>query len=132
MAEGLLRYFAGEHFDVYGASLESQGVNPHAIQATHEIGLDINGHQSKSVMDCLGRVHMSMVISVCSKAEERCPIFPFSTQRLYWPFEAPATSVGTPDETLQKVRDIRDQISERLQAWLQEQDITPRRLPTRN
>ncbi len=130
MAEGLLRHFAGEHFEAYSAGLEPKAVNPYAIQAMHEIGLDISGHKSKSVMDYLGRVHMGTVITVCGNAEANCPIFPFSTQRLYWPFEDPAAFVGTEEDTVQKFRDIRDQISERLEAWLREQGITPRRLPT--
>ncbi len=129
MAEGLLRYFAGGHFEVYSAGLDPKVVNPYAIQAMQEIGLDISGHQSKSVMDYLGRVHMSTVITVCSNAEARCPIFPFSTQRLYWPFEDPAAFVGTPAETLAKFREVRDQISARLQLWLNEQGLTPRPLP---
>ena len=130
MAEGLLRHFAGDQFEVYSAGLEPKGVNPYAIQAMQEVGIDISGHQSKSVMDYLGRVHMGTVITVCSNAEARCPIFPFSTQRVYWPFEDPAAFVGTSDETLAKFREVRDQINARLQTWLKEQGITPRPLPT--
>lgn len=128
MAEGLLRHFAGDHFEVYSAGLEPKTVNPYAIQAMREIGLDISGHTSKSVMDYLGRVHMGTVITVCGNAEERCPIFPFSTQRLYWPFEDPAAFVGTDAETLAKFREVRDLISARIQAWLKEEGITPRPL----
>lgn len=125
MAEGLLRHFAGDHFEVYSAGLEPKTVNPFAIQAMREIGLDISGHTSKSVMDYLGRVHMGTVITVCSNAEERCPIFPFSTLRLYWPFEDPAAFVGPEAETLAKFREVRDLISARIQAWLKEEGITP-------
>ena len=128
MAEGLLRHFAGDHFEVYSAGLEPKAVNPYAIRAMQEIGIDISGHRSKDVMDYLGRVHMSIVITVCSNAEERCPIFPFSTQRLHWPFEDPAAFIGSEAETLAKFREVRDQISERLQAWLREQGIMPRPL----
>jgi len=130
MAEGLLRHFAGDQFEVYSAGLEPKTVNPYAIQAMQEIGLDISGHKSKSVMDYLGRVHMGTVITVCSNAEERCPIFPFSTERLYWPFEDPAAFVGTDAETLTKFREVRDQISTRLKAWLQEQGLVPRLSPS--
>lgn len=129
MAEGLLRYFAGNHFEAYSAGVDPKPVNPYAIQAMHEIGLDISSHTSKDVMDYLGRVHMSFVITVCSNAEARCPIFPFSTQRLAWPYEDPAAFVGTEAETLAKFREVRDQISERLQAWLKGQGIQPRPLP---
>ena len=128
MAEGLLRHFAGDHFEVYSAGLEPKAVNPYAIRAMQEIGIDISGHRSKDVMDYLGRVHMSIVITVCSNAEERCPIFPFSTQRLHWPFEDPAAFIGSEAETLAKFREVRDQIRDRLQAWLREQGIMPRPL----
>ena len=129
MAEGLLRHFAGDHFEVYSAGLDPKPINPYAIQAMHEIGLDISNYTSKDVMDYLGRVHMSFVITVCSNAEARCPIFPFSTQRLAWPYEDPAAFVGTEEETHAKFREVRDQISERLQAWLKDQGLQPRPLP---
>jgi arsenate reductase len=92
--------------------------------------LDISAHTSKSVLDYLLRVHLGTVSTVCSNAEERCRIFPFSTQRLYWPFEAPAAFVGTAEDTLTKFREVRDLISARLQVRLTEQGLTPRRLPT--
>ena len=95
----------------------------------NEIGLDISGQRSKGIMEYLGHIHMGTVITVCSNAEDRCPIFPFSTLRLYWPFVDPAAFVGTEQETLHKFRDIRDQISERLQVWLKEQGIQPQPLP---
>jgi arsenate reductase len=129
MAEGLVRYFAGERFEVYSAGLEPKGVNSNAIQAMRDIGIDISGHQSKSIMDYLGHVHMSYVITVCSNAEERCPIFPFSTQRIHWPFADPAAFVGSEAETFAKFREGRDQISERLRVWLKDQGIQPRPLP---
>ena len=128
MAEGLLRQFAGDHFEVYSAGLEPKSVNPYAIRAMQEIDIDISGHRSKDVMEYLGRVNMGIVITVCSNAEERCPIFPFTTQRLHWPFEDPAAFMGSEAETLAKFREVRDQISERLQAWLREQGIMPRPL----
>jgi arsenate reductase len=123
MAEALLRYYASDHFEVYSAGLDPKGINPYTIQVMNEIGLDVSGGQSKSVMEYLGQVHMGYVITVCSNAEERCPIFPFSTQRLYWPFEDPAAYVGTDDEKAAKFREVRDQIDARLRAWLHEQQI---------
>jgi arsenate reductase (thioredoxin) len=108
MAEGLLRHFADDHFEVYSAGLDPKPVNPYAIRAMSEIGLDISGHTSKTVMDYLSRVHIGTVITVCSNAEERCPIFPFTTQRLHWPFEDPAAFVGTDADTLTKFCEVRD------------------------
>jgi arsenate reductase len=123
MAEALLRHYAPDYFDVYSAGLEPKGINPYTIQVMKEIGLDVSGGRSTDVMDYLGKVHMGYVITVCSNAEERCPIFPFSTQRLYWPFEDPAAFVGTDDEKAAKFREVRDLIDQRLRAWLQEQQV---------
>ena len=124
MAEALLRYYAPDRFEVYSAGLEPKGINPYTIQVLKEIGLDVSGGRSKDVMEFLGKVHMGYVITVCSNAEERCPIFPFGTQRLHWPFEDPAAFRGTGEEKLAKFREVRDLIHQSILAWLREQGIT--------
>jgi arsenate reductase len=80
-------------------------------------------------MEFLGKVHIGYVITVCSNAEERCPIFPFSTQRLHWPFEDPAAFEGAADEKLAKFREVRNLIDQRIRAWLRAQGIQPPALP---
>ena len=131
MAEALLRYYAPDQFEVYSAGLEPKGINPFTIRTMHEIGLDVSGGRSKDVMEFLGKVHIGYVITVCSNAEERCPIFPFSTQRLYWPFEDPVAFEGTDEAKLAKFREVRDLIDQRLRTWLREQGIQPAALPAR-
>lgn len=128
MAEALLRHHAGEHFEVYSAGLEPKGINPYTSRVMSEIGLDVSGGRSKDVMEFLGRVHMGYVITVCSNAEERCPIFPFGTQRLHWPFEDPAPFEGSDEAKLAKFREVRDLIDQRLREWLLTQGIAPRPL----
>ncbi len=123
MAEAFLRYYASDRFEVYSAGLEPKGINPYTIRVMNEIGLDVSSGRSKDVMDFLGKMHVSYVITVCSNAEERCPIFPFSTQRLHWPFEDPAAFQGTDVAKMAKFREVRDLIDERIRAWLSEQKI---------
>jgi arsenate reductase len=123
MAEALLRHYAPDHFEVYSAGLEPKGINPYTIRAMNEVGLDVSGGRSTDVMEYLGKVHMGYVITVCSNAEERCPIFPFGTQRLHWPFEDPAAFEGADIDKLAKFREVRDQIDARLRTWLSEQGI---------
>ena len=129
MAEALLRYYAPDRFEVYSAGLDPKGINPYTIRVMNEIGLDVSGGRSKDVMEFLGKLHVSYVITVCSNAEERCPIFPFTTQRLHWPFEDPAAFVGSDEEKLAKFREVRNLIDQRLQAWLREQGVQPPALP---
>ena len=67
----------------------------------------------------MGRLHFGYLITVCSNAEEKSPTtFPGVGARLHWPFDDPATFVGTEAETLQKFREVRGQIGERIQSWL--------------
>jgi arsenate reductase (thioredoxin) len=125
MAEALLRRYAGDQFEVYSAGLEPKGINPYTVQVMTEVGLDLSQHTSKDVFQYLGHVNFGYIITVCSNAEARCPIFPGISYRLYWPFDDPAAVEGTDDEKLVKFREVRDQIDERIRVWLSEQHITP-------
>ena len=68
----------------------------------------------------MGRVHFGYLITVCSRAEEQCPIFPGMGVRLHWPFEDPAVDVGDVQAQLQRFRRVRDEIEARVLAWLGE------------
>jgi arsenate reductase len=125
MAEGLLRDYAGDRFEVYSAGIEPKGVNPYALRVMDEIGIDIHDQQSKSVSTYLGRTIFSYVITVCSNAEANCPIFPGYTIRMHWPFDDPAAVTGSDDEKLAKFRQVRDQISDRVREWLVELGVSP-------
>ena len=123
MAEALLRKHAGDRFEAYSAGLEPKGINPYTIRVMDEIGVDIRGQSSKDVMTYLGRVHFGVVVTVCDNAEKNCPIFPFTTTRLHWPFEDPARFEGADEAKLARFRETRDLIDARIRAWLAEQGI---------
>lgn len=117
MAEGFLRSLAGERFEIHSAGLKPSQVNPYAVLAMKEIGIDISSHSSKSVSHYLGKVAFSYVISVCDEANAECPtIFPFARERLYWPFADPAECEE--EKCLEKFRSVRDQIAEKIRSWL--------------
>ena len=120
MAEALLRDYAGVRFQVYSAGLEPTEVHPLAIKAMAEVGIDISGQRSKSVLDFLGKEHFGYIITVCSRAEQQCPTFPDVSVRLHWPFDDPAAVTGSEEERLAKFREVRDQIAARLRRWLAE------------
>jgi arsenate reductase len=114
---------AGDHFEVYSAGFETQPINPYAINVMEELGYDLSDHYSKELSQFLGKVHFGIRITVCSKAEERCPTMPGVGTRLYWPFEGPAAFQGSEEEKLAKFREVRDQIEQRIKDWLKERDI---------
>lgn len=124
MADGLLRKHAGDRFDAQSAGTEPKGLNPLAMEAMREIGIDISQQRSKDVAEFLGKVAVQYAVFVCSSADERCPrLWPFSGQRLYWPFEDPAAASGTHEEKLTVFRRVRDEIDERIVEWLAESRV---------
>jgi arsenate reductase len=123
MAEAFLRRYAGDHFEVHSAGLEPKEIHPYTLQVMEEAGCDMQGHTSKPLAQYLGKIHFGYLITVCSQADEKCPIFPGMGVRLHWPFEDPAAFQGSTAETLNKFRQVRDQISARILDWLQEQGI---------
>ena len=117
MAEGLFRREAGDAYEVFSAGTKPSPVRPEAIAVMNEIGIDISGHRSKSV-DAFAGQEFDYVITVCSNANESCPVFPGKTQRLYWPFEDPAAAPGSLEEREAAFREVRDRIQERIKAFL--------------
>ena len=121
MAEALLRKYAGDKFDVYSAGLEPKGINPYAKKVMQEIGISLEGHYAKDFREYMGKFNFGYLITVCSEAEEKCPAtFPGVSHRLHWYFEDPAAFTGSDEETLQKFREVRNQIDQQIKIWLAE------------
>ena len=87
MAEGLARQILGERAEVSSAGSDPAPVNPHAVEAMVEIGIDITGQHSKSV-DTIALSGLDLVVTLC--AEEVCPILPGHVKRMHWPIADPA------------------------------------------
>lgn len=120
MCEAFPKHYADDRFDAQSAGLEPRELNPLAVEAMAEIGIDISQNQTKSVFHVRksGEV-FQYVIAVCDKdAAEKCPIFPGLTKRLQWPFHDPSKVTDTYEQKLQKVREIRDEIASKIQDWL--------------
>jgi arsenate reductase len=111
IAEGYLRYFAGDKADVYSAGVETHGVNPKAIQIMMEDGIDISSHTSNNV-DEYKDIPFDFVITVCDNAKERCPYFPTLAKKINYNFPDPAKAVGTSEEVMEKFREVREMIKE--------------------
>lgn len=119
MAEGFLKKYAGDRFNVSSAGLEPTEVNPLAVEAMREVGIDISGQTSKSIDRFLGKETIHFAIFVCSQAEEACPyVYSLSLNRMSWPFEDPAGFEGGREEKLEKFREVRNRIDKRITNWL--------------
>jgi arsenate reductase len=119
MAEGFLRAMAGDRFEAGSAGTEKTSVNPLAVRAMAELGIDLGGHTSKVYAD-VEVPAWDYLITVCDDANERCPWVPGSVQRLHWSFPDPSRASGTEEERLVVFRRVRDQIQARLGDWLRD------------
>jgi arsenate reductase (thioredoxin) len=120
IAEGYLKHYAGDRFNVLSAGTDpTEHVNPFAIRVMAEEGIDLSGGRPKHVKEFLGRISVRYLIVVCDGANESCPrIFPGMSERLYWPFDDPAPFQGSEQETLMEFRRVRDQIKQQILTWL--------------
>ncbi|HEX8652843.1 MAG TPA: arsenate reductase ArsC [Pyrinomonadaceae bacterium] len=117
MAEGLLRQMGGDRFEVLSAGTEPSRVNPLAIEAMREVGIDISNQRSKSVDEFQGQ-EFDYVITVCDRANRNCPVFAGRTQRIHWSFDDPGAAVGETGERLVVFRRVRDEIEGRLRDFV--------------
>jgi arsenate reductase len=127
MAEAFLKKHGGGRFEAESAGLEPGRLNPYAVRAMAEVGIDLSGKATKSVFELAqeGRRY-DLVVTVCSKeAAERCPVFPGPHERLHWPFEDPAALRGSNAEIMAGTRRIRDEIKKAVLDLIEDRAIAP-------
>lgn len=113
MAEGYLQQMGSDRYEAASAGIEPQGLNPLAVEAMAEIGIDMSHHKSKDVGVFLGQ-NIPYIITVCDHAREKCPVFPSTYKSLHWSLDDPAQAEGTHDERLAVFRRVRDELVRRI------------------
>jgi arsenate reductase len=122
MAEAWLNSICGEFFEAQSAGLQPGTINPLVVQAMADVGIDFSGKKTQAAFDVWksGQI-FKYVITVCSEAEAKgCPIFAGVTTRLQWPFPDPSQLTGSDDEKLRAIREIRDEIRQKIEEWCEE------------
>jgi arsenate reductase len=111
---GFARQLLGDQIDAVSAGTRPSKINPYAIEAMAEAGIDISGYRSKSV-DEIEAAGIDCVVTLC--AEEVCPVFPGRVRRLHWPITDPASNdlSLTQEEMRARFRTARDQIKARIE-----------------
>jgi arsenate reductase len=120
MGEGILRALAGDLLEAQSAGSRPAGyVHPVAVEVMREIGIDISGHESKS-LDKFMHQQVHTVITVCGNVDQICPTFPGQVQRIHHGFDDPAHAEGTPEEIRAAFRRVRDEIRRFLSTFAME------------
>jgi len=118
LAEGLARKLLGAAAWVESAGSQPSRVNPLAVQALAEVGVDATTQVSKSVAQLPANfvAQVDWVITLC--AEEVCPVFVSQrAKRLHWPFPDPAGHTESPQAQLERFRQVREGLQSRLESF---------------
>jgi arsenate reductase len=122
MAEAFLNHLDGGNFEAESAGLEPGKLNPIVVEAMQEVGIDISANQTKTVDDMLRKGTLySAVITVCDAASaEACPVFPGKAKKIGWSFPDPSALTGSKKDILEKTRQVRDEIEEKIKTFIEE------------
>ena len=110
MAEGWAKALLSDRFEAHSAGTHPQGLNPRAVQAMAEVGIDLSAHASKRPEEIGGT--FDLVITVCDAAAEACPSMP-GARTIHVPFDDPprlARGAATEEEAMSHYRRVRDEI----------------------
>ncbi len=120
MAEAYLNTLGGDMFYAESAGFEPGKLNPLAVQVMKEDGIDISNNSVDDVKDFFKEKRFyGYIITVCDESRgQKCPIFPGVPKRIHWDIEDPSSLEGTYEEKLQKTRQIRDIIKEKVKEFI--------------
>jgi arsenate reductase len=113
MAEGLVNHFLAGQARAFSAGVAPTRINPRAVAVMGELGLDISKQRSKSVDDLAGE-QFDLVITVCDRVKEQCPIFTGQVKKTHLSFDDPARANGSEEEIMAAFRKVRDEMREKL------------------
>jgi len=112
MAEGWAQHLKGDVVEPFSAGIKKHGLNPLAVKAMAEIGIDISHHKSKLVAE-LQVMNFDLVITLCGHAQESCPVFPGGARIIHVGFDDPpklAKTAANDREAFEIYRRVRDEI----------------------
>ncbi|MFG3613367.1 arsenate reductase (thioredoxin) [Rummeliibacillus stabekisii] len=116
IAEGFAKKYLDSNWEVRSAGIEAHGLNPRAVKAMAEVGIDIS-HNTSDLIDIDYLNHADLVVTLCGDAADKCPMTPPHVKREHWGFEDPAKATGTEEEKWVVFQSVRDAIGERIQQF---------------
>jgi|SRR5690625_4271094 len=116
MAEGWAKKYLSDEWEVRSAGLEAHGLNPQAVKAMNDAGVDISKQHSE-VIDERYLHNADLVVTLCGDAKDRCPMTPPSVKKEHWGFQDPAKAEGTAEEKWEVFQEVRDDIRDRIKEF---------------
>lgn len=111
MAEGWIKYYAGNAAEVWSAGIEAHGLNKYAVKSMMDAVMDISLQKSKTINE-LPDIKFDYIITVSDEAKEKCPFQPGDAKFIHKSFDDPATATGTEEEIMDIFNDVRDEMED--------------------
>ncbi len=121
MAEAFVKKIGSDKYNVYSAGFKPTKVHPLTKKVMEEIGFNLTDHYSKDLKEYLGDIHFDVVITLCKQANNLCPIIPGIEKKILWEIEDPSKFNESNEKKIEKFREIRDIIEEKIQIFLREE-----------
>lgn len=122
IAEGWGKLYLADNWEVFSAGIETHGVNPKAVQAMKEVGVDISNQTSEMIdMEILNHAHL--VVTLCGDAKDNCPTIPPQVRHEHWGFDDPAKAEGTDEEIWTVFQRVRDEIGAKIEDFAQDNTL---------
>lgn len=115
MAEGFAKKYLPD-WDVQSAGIEAHGLNPNAVKAMAEVGVDIS-NQTSDIIDEAILNNATLIVTLCGDAADKCPMTPPPIRREHWGFDDPAKATGTDEEKWLVFQTVRNAIEARIKAF---------------
>ena len=115
MAEGIAKHFFGHRIYFDSIGVRAGELDPFAIAAMDEIGIDISGYEPKSFAE-LQDTSYDLVISLTPEAQHQAVELTrtMSVELEYWPTADPSLTRGSRDVILDSFRALRDKLSDKI------------------
>jgi len=117
MAEGFVRALARDAIQPVSAAVEPAPLDPLAVDAMKEVGIDISEQEAKDVRTAL-QERFAYVVGLGDEAKERCPVFPFAFRLFRWSLEDPRVVDGSTEARRNAFRRVRNEIEPRVRDLL--------------
>ena len=112
MAEAWTGHLKGDAIEARSAGVDPHRVDPRAVRAMAEAGIDLSGQQSKG-LDAVEHLEFDYVVTLCDNARQACPFFPGRAKVVHVGFDDPlelAMTARTEEEVMAHYRRVRDEI----------------------
>lgn len=117
MAEGWAKHILNpDKWIVKSAGIEAHGLNPNAVKAMKEVGIDIS-QQTSDIIDPEILHNADLIVTLCGHARDNCPVIPPHVKNVHWGFDDPAKAEGTEEEKWKVFQRVRDEIGAKIKQF---------------